>query len=388
MKKIYLSGASLCFLLAACGGGSSTSTAPVAVVTPVVTLDAVTSASAATASQLGLSALTGNSSTASVYDLVADVGDSWRLTLNQDGSFSIRVLSTQYGLSDLSGTYSKTTSGSLVTLTGANGSFDLKLDTRTSTLVGRVKLGAIAATVTGSSYALPASLSNLAGIYNFIGKGRNASNGGSPSTVAGTISLDASGKSVTVCVGGQANANGTCSNVSTQTAAQAPVTLTVQTNNADGRLHLQQNGSEFGTLTVQAGDRGAVLVFDHYGYNTDTPPVMRSGALYAVKQQALTGSELNGSWDCADAGTAIASLSVSGSVIQATLLPSTTAATNNLSFNKVNDANNLFSINGFAVNVASGDSISQGALVLPLSSSLFAVERVAAKSVALCRLSK
>ncbi|MDF6509565.1 hypothetical protein NLO46_25340, partial [Escherichia coli] len=85
--------------LTACGGGgdgsgsSSTSTSGGSTTT-APQQDAVSQSSAALVAQTGATAVPGTTSTAQAFDLTADIGDTWRVVLNQDGSFTIKVLST------------------------------------------------------------------------------------------------------------------------------------------------------------------------------------------------------------------------------------------------------------------------------------------------------
>jgi hypothetical protein len=376
LKKMFV--AVLATTLAACGGSSSTfsnSGSPTTSPTP----DPVATASTTVASQLGLTAVPGNTSIAQAYDLTADIGDTWRLVLNQDGSYTITVLQTQYGLTNASGTYTQSTNGNFVTLTGANGSFTLVLDTRTKTIAGTVTLGSKTSGVSGSGYASPSDLTKLAGDYFYIGTTRNAADGSSPGFVGGTFRVAANGTDITLCDGGLINASGTCDAVAGG-GTPTQVALTMVKNSTDGLTHVQMSGSDFGILSVQAGDRGAVLVIDRFGLNQSG--VMRTGVMYATKQQVLAGTELNDTWSCVDRGTAVGTVTINGTTLTTTLADGATD-TETLYYNQVNGTS-LSPANGIVTSVVNGEAVSDGVLILPLSSSLFVVERDSTQSVAVC----
>lgn len=383
MKANLLVAALLISTLAGCGGGGSDSTAATSNSTPATpTPDAVTTASDTVASQIGATAVSGNTSTAQAFDLTADIGDTWRLVLNQDGSYTIKVLSTQYGLTDTSGTYTQSASGNFVVFTGASGSFVLTLDKRTQTIAGTVTMAGKSSAVAGSGYAVPADTSKLAGDYVYIGSTHNAVDGGSPGFVGGSFRIAANGTDLTLCDGGLINAGGTCDAVPSG-GTPNQVALTLVKNSTDGLTHMQLSGSDFGILSVQAGDLGPVLVIDRFGYNTATPPVLRTGAVYAVKQQALAGTEANGTWTCTDRGTAVGTVTVDGTTLTATPAGGGQTDTETLYYNQINGTS-LSPANGMVTSVVNGESVANGVVLLPLSSSLFVVERDAQKSVALC----
>ena len=384
---LVLSAAALA--LTACGGGdgsgsTSTSTSSGSSTT-TTTQDAVSQSSAALVAQTGATAVPGTTSTAQAFDLTADIGDTWRLVLNQDGTFSIKVLSTQYSLTDISGTYTQSTSGSFTTYTGTstNGSFTLKLDTRTHIMGGNVVLRTRNSSVAGTGYSVPSDTTKLAGDYFYIGATRNASDGSSPSFVGGTFRVATNGTDVTLCDSGLINASGTCNAVA-GSSTPSQVALKLVRNATDGLTHVQLSGSDFGILSFQAGDRGPVLVIDRFGYNQATPPVLRTGVIYASKQQVLSGSELNGSWTCTDRGTTIGTVTINGTTVKtADASGASTAGT--LYFNNISTNTGLVAVNGAATSVVNGQAPSSGVILLPLSSSMFAVERDAAQSVATCR---
>ncbi|MGM3277375.1 hypothetical protein [Ralstonia sp. 24A2] len=371
--------------LTACGGGGdgSTSTAGSGT-TPAAPApqDAVSQSSAALVAQTGATAVPGTTASAQAFDLTADIGDTWRLVLNQNGTFTIKVLSTQYNLTDTSGTFTQSTSGNIVTFIGANGSFTLKLDTRTQTISGTVMLGSRTSGVAGSGYTVPADTTKLAGDYFYIGATRNASNGGSPSFVGGTFRIAANGTDMTLCDSGLVNASGACDAVAGSNSP-GQFALKLVKNTSDGLTHVQLAGSDFGLLSFQAGDRGPVLVIDRFGYNQATPPVLRTGAVYAAKQRVLAGTEANGSWECTDHGTLIGTVTFNGTTVQ-TADTSGQPTAETLYYNSISTNTGLVPVNGAAASVVNGQAASAGVIVLPLSSSLLVVERDAAQSVAVC----
>ncbi|OFJ48339.1 hypothetical protein BA896_004605 [Janthinobacterium lividum] len=157
--------------LSACGGGSDGGAPevpvkpPVVVTPPVVPADSVTLASQAVAKEAGLNIIAGASADESVYDVAADIGDTWRITFDSvKKTYAIRVLSTQFGLSDRSGTFSASTSGNLTTYTDTATDFSVTVDARTRLLSGNIKLGNMVSTVSGSGYAV-SDVAKLAGNY-------------------------------------------------------------------------------------------------------------------------------------------------------------------------------------------------------------------------------
>ncbi|MCL6484226.1 MAG: hypothetical protein I4O49_08590, partial [Janthinobacterium lividum] len=306
--------------LSACGGGSDGGAPevpvkpPVVVTPPVVPADSVTLASQAVAKEAGLNIIAGASADESVYDVAADIGDTWRITFDSvKKTYAIRVLSTQFGLSDRSGTFSASTSGNLTTYTDTATDFSVTVDARTRLLSGNIKLGNMVSTVSGSGYAV-SDVAKLAGNYIFLGIMRNASNGAFPFHPKGTLKIAADG-AAQLCNGGVFNAQGVCSAVSPQLAAEN-ASLTLVKDAKSGLLVARQGDQDFGIVHVHAGDRGLALFIDRYGRNQEN--VMRVGTIVAAKQQKI-GTELNGSYACAAQG-------ISGKIVVA---GSTATVTNN-----------------------------------------------------------
>lgn len=378
--------------LAACGGGDGGADAGTGTPTPgnstsAPTQDTVSQSSAALVAQTGATAVPGTTSTAQAFDLTADIGDTWRLILNQNGSFTIKVLSTQYNLTDISGTYTQSISGNFTTYSGSGstGSFSLRLDTRTRTIVGQVVLGTRSSSVAGTGYSVPANTGTLAGDYFFLGATRNAVDGGSSSIVAGTFRLSANGTDITLCDSGLINNLGTCDTPNGSSIKATQVALKLVPNAADGLMHVQQNGTDFGILSFQAGDRGPVLTIDRFGNNQATPPVLRTGAIYAGKQQILVQTVANGIWFCQDRGVQIGSIAIDGGRAQTADANGQNQTIETIYYNDINTGNSMVSVDGVATLVVSNQPVETGVLFLPLSSSLSIVERDAQRSVAVCR---
>ena len=119
--------------VAACGGGNSESTVAVLPI-PVVSVDLVADASKSVATSIGATVIAGASSDEEVFNMAADIGDSWQLILNnKTGTYTIKVLISQYGLtSTTAASFTKTTSGAIVTIKDATGKALLvQIDTRT-----------------------------------------------------------------------------------------------------------------------------------------------------------------------------------------------------------------------------------------------------------------
>ncbi len=113
-------------------------------------------------------------------------------------------------------------------------------------------------------------------------------------------------------------------------------------------------------------------------------PVLRTGVIYASKQQVLSGNELNGSWTCTDRGTTIGTVTINGTTVK-TADASGVSTAETLYFNDISTNTGLVAVNGAATSVVNGQAPSSGVILLPLSSSMFVVERDAAQSVASCR---
>ena len=351
--------------LSACGGGGDHA-APEAPVTPPVVVtpvaDPVTVASQAVAAQAGLAVIAGANADETVYDVAADIGDTWRITF--DGvkkTYAIRVLSTQFGLSDRSGTFSAVTVGNLTTYTATD--FSVTVDARTRLLSGNIKLGNMASTVSGTGYAV-GDVARLAGSYIFLGAMRNASNGGDRFNPKGSLKVAADG-SAQLCNGGVFNAQGVCSAVSPQLEAEnADLTLVKDAKN--GLLVARQGGQDFGIVHVHAGDRGLALFIDRYSRNQEN--VLRVGTIVAAKQQKI-GSEIAGTYACVAPGIS-AKIEIAGNT--ATLTNNTTGKTHaeTITANKLGLGAQAVDFDGIAVFKDPADVPADYSMFMPVSSSM------------------
>lgn len=351
--------------LSACGGGSDGGT-PAAPVTPPVVVtpvaDPVTVASQAVAAQAGLAVIAGANADETVYDVAADIGDTWRITFdNVKKTYAIRVLSTQFGLSDRSGTFSAVTVGNLTTYTATD--FSVTVDARTRLLSGNIKLDNMASTVSGTGYAV-GDVARLAGSYIFLGAMRNASNGGDRFNPKGSLKVAADG-SAQLCNGGVFNAQGACSAVSPQLEAEnADLTLVKDAKN--GLLVARQGGQDFGIVHVHAGDRGLALFIDRYSRNQQN--VLRVGTIVAARQQKI-GSEIAGSYACAAPGIS-AKIEIAGNT--ATLTNNTSGKTHaeTITVNKLGLGAQAADFDGIAVFKDPADVPADYSMFMPVSSSM------------------
>ena len=351
--------------LVACGGGGGGGTA---VAPPAPTADAVTTAaSVAVAASIGATVIAGASSDEEVYNLTADIGDSWQLVINnKTNKYVVKMLAPSlYNLNTTApATFIKTTVGTVVTIKDELGSaMSVQIDTRTKTVGGNITVGGKAAAVAGSGYVI-ADVGKLAGNYLFIGASHNL-NGTGPGTAVGSFIVAANGIDITVCDGGIV-VNGACAVVP---GSNSTVVLTKQLKIVkDGALLRIKDGvKDFGILHVSAGDRGPVLIIDRFGIGDDGAP--RAGAFFASKSTKLTGTEFNGNWTCSSRGNDIAVLAISGTNYTNTI--KTTANQGTLQYNKVvNNANVAIDLDGVLIAKNNLEQLQDASLVLPLSSSL------------------
>ena len=352
-------------VLSACGGGSDGSSpeapvTPPVVVTPVA--DPVTVASQAVAAQAGLTVIAGANADETVYDVAADIGDTWRITFDSaKKTYAIRVLSTQFGLVDRSGTFSATTTGHLTTYTETD--FSVTVDARTRLLTGTVKLGNMHSNVSGTGYAVT-DVAKLAGNYIFLGAMRNASNGGDRFNPKGSLKVAADG-SAQLCNGGVFNAQGVCSAVAPQLDAEN-ASLTLVRDAARGLIIARQGDQDFGIVHAHAGDRGLALFIDRYSRNQQN--VLRVGTIVAAKQQKI-GTEIAGSYTCAAPGIS-AKIVVAGST--ATITNNTAGKTHaeTITINKLGLGAQAVDFDGIAVFKDPADVPADYSMFMPVSSSM------------------
>ena len=362
--------------LVACGGGdggssggtAATSSASTAAAAPTNNTAATDSAN--TASNIGATTIAGASSDEEVYNLAADVGDSWQLVLNnKTNTYVVKVLVSQFNLSTTTAApFTKTTVGTVTTLRDASGgALSVQIDTRTKTASGNVKVGSKTASVTGSGYVI-ADLGKLAGNYFFAGSVRNTLNGQFRDTPLGGFIISANGTDITVCDGSIA-INGACVAVSSSSPVVKSKALKV-TKDAAGLMRIMDGTKDFGILHVSAGDRGPVLILDRFGLNDEIPAVSRTGVFYGAKSAKLAGTEFDGNWTCSNSGSDIATLVVNGTGY--TVNARNASAQGTLQYNKiyVGASKSVVDVNGTLIVKNNAETLNDASLVLPLSSSL------------------
>lgn len=407
---------SLCAAAAvtACGGGGGDTTAN----SPASYN--IAAASNNTATSVGVVAITADSSDTaaltgadSVVDMTAAVGDSWRLVYNSSTkAFKLRAVSSSYGLSGYSdqGTLTKTVSGTIETYSGAfgtsntanSGSVSIKLDTRTKSVVGSVTWRdgsntAVTSDVTGTTLAPNSTaVAGLAGNYVFANQARNHSGAPYPSSSAGTLNIDSSGR-VSICPG-KRYTGGVCNKVDGTTptdGTETPYTLQL-TATAGQPLTLSAVGTK--TLTfpsgntgvrahVQAGDLGPVLVVDQ-DWMADDGVTRRTGIFLAARISTIDASKFPGSFYC----PGVTINGVSGATATATATSATVtnaggSATATVSLNKVYDIGAGVERDFPGVFYIEGSS--NGVLTrqhgFSLSSSLFVYQNASAERLNFCQ---
>lgn len=391
MKKAIVLALAAVAVLSACGGGgdsaSTTAAVGVSATTPPVApaIDQVTAASTAVAAQANLALITA-SADEEAYDVVADIGDSWRIIFNtKTGAYTISVTESQFGLRSETGAATRVVNGNFVTYTATSpGRFVLVIDNRTKSIAGNVTLGGKSTTVAGTGYAA-ANLTGLAGTYTFFGAVRDASGGTNPQITAGQVFVNATGTSVAVCDSGRFNATNQCVAVGSSVPSTATLALT---RTATGQLRLTTpNGSNFGILNISAGDRGPVLLLDRFGFNnTGTGSVLRVGRIYAVKQSRLSGSEFDGNFSCSASGVEQGTVVVSGTSLTATERSTGAVSREVLTYNQVVAPGAVVAFDGVLNTRVTNEPADTGANILALSSSLAVVNGGPGKlSSFLCR---
>lgn len=372
-------------VLAACGGGGG------ADANDQATAPTVSDAAATNLATMGGTLISNDPATES-FDVLASIGDTWRLTVTKDtGAYTLTPNNSQYGLTAESGTLTRTVSGDFVTYALAN-KVDLKQDTRTGALTGSMTVGSQSATVSGTPYQV-ANSSKLAGIYTFMGTTREKVGGSSPEFFAGQMLISTDGATATLCIGGQVDTSGNCIDVDktdTKTPEKGVIAIAKDTGANGGFYKLSVTGSDnlihdWGNLLVGNGDLGPVLLIDRFGNGDNgTSSTVRVGNFYAVKSQTLKGSEFNGTWKC---GTSNGTATVIASTGKATITnpnenPSTWSE--ELSYNTVNAwDNSKLTFAGYMTSQMPGEP-SSSVLILPLSVSMAVVENDSTRGIGIC----
>ncbi|PUE06701.1 hypothetical protein B9Z51_12170 [Limnohabitans sp. T6-5] len=347
--------------LSACGGGSSSTPDQ----TNNNTDSADTQVSAAATSNA--SAMGAELMASGVYDLMADIGDTWRVTLNtNNNTFTLKVVSTAYGLRDLQGTISAgTATGSRTSYTLQTGGSDigkLTTDSSTQSVSGNLKIGNKEASVSGTAYKATA-LSKLAGTYNFMMASRDAVSGGSLDFGVGQIRIAADGTRASLCRSGQFVSD-ICTSVGGSTPQEASVALSLDSN---GLITF----ANFGKATVIASNLGKALTLDMN--RTNEEGYLRTGVWYLSEVKSLSESAINGNWTCNLGGQSSNTLAITGTSVTGAGLGNVT--TGKVKYNNINHTDNTwFPWAGFAAGGATTDPVSDYSLVLPLSATLVVME--------------
>lgn len=322
-----------------------------------------------------------------VYDVVADVGDLWQITLDTlANTFTLKVVSTAYGLADANGTISTGTSD------GTRTSYTLKntqnvemgslvTDKSTRSVAGNMTLGNVKTSVTGSADK-STELSKLAGTYNFIMYGRNAeATLRLPDTGAGQAVVSADGTEMTLCLDSTVNKEGQC--VAVVDSVQ-PEKATLQISlDEQGRLVMTRNGQAFGRATLLPSNLGKALQMDMYNQNEEG--VWRTGVFYFAEAKAVREGVINGAWTCSGRGTNATNISILNSSGSAKNLETDKSMAAVFKYNQVANNNGLLEVNGFVSGGASSDAVKDYDLFMPLSSSLLINEVTGDSQLRMCR---
>ena len=358
--------------LVACGGGGSSTPVAGDVPAPTVAAATVTSLSAAVATDIGATVIAGASTDEELYNIAANIGDSWQLVLNnKTNTYVMKVLVSQYGLtSTVEAPFTKTSDGTFTTIKSTNGTaLNIQIDTRTKTLAGNATVGAKTASMAGSGYNVTSTVP-LAGTYFYIGAARNVSNGQFPDNPVGSFNVASNGTDITVCDKG-IFINGTCAAVPNSGFTASSRLLKVRRDTANGLLRITDGAKDFGVLHVNAGDRGPVLILDRFGFNDEN--VLRAGVFFGGKSVKLAGTEFNGTFICSRNSADIATVVVTGT--NYTVKNALSSKSGTLQYNKIISSNgqSAIDVDGALIAKNNDELLSQASLVIPLSSSLAVV---------------
>lgn len=335
------------------------------------------------------------------YNLTLSVGDTWQLALSpSDKKYTLTVLQGAFDAatdSRYSGSYDDSTPG-LITGTDSSSqqSFQFQVDAGTGSITGTLNMQTasgqpLVAAATGTSYATPTDLGRLKGSYFFMMASRNAGNGSSPERIGGQARIGDDGKQLLVCAQGLFDQAGNCTSPDSH-AKQELHTFALARDARTGLVKVSDDKGPQGWLNFQVTDLGGYSIFfDRLGYNTDTPPVNRTGTAYLTRTPLLTAGALDGNWHCTDAfnpswhsDVTIRGLSLNW------VDASAQTGTEQLYLNQVtNDAGKLLDLPGVITTVVQGGTLqNDAAIIQPVSTALFTVEREAANSLGMCQRKK
>lgn len=361
--------------LTACGGGStgpSNPSKPDVTQSPTDT-EINTAATQNTAGTGGL--LIGSDANREIYDLVADIGDSWQLILDKvNKTYTLYVISTAYDLRDTSagtrGSFvTKSTQGSrtVYALTPTGGTVtELTTDSSTRSVAGNLTIGGKNATVSGTAIKAT-DLGKLAGLYNFVRSASNARNGEFPDTGFGQMLISSDGTTATACLGGVFSAS-TCTKVVDNVEAESAVfKLAI---NASGRINFNtaDGTASFGLANLLPSNLGKALMIDQY--NTNQEGVKRTGTWHLSEAKSLTSGVFDGQWRCAGRGADSNSITVTGDSVKAKNLSTGSTLDGVFKYNQAPTASGLKTLAGFIAGGASTDALSDYDWFLPLSSTM------------------
>lgn len=356
--------------LTACGGDSDSPTSENVSPTPSMDTSVATSASSNADAMGGINISSDN--TKEIFDLVADIGDSWQIKLDKIAkTFDLTVIKSQYGLKAISGTFtSDSTSGSRtsykLSTISAPSIGALITDSSTQSVTGTMTVGDVSASVSGTAKQAT-ELKKLAGTYNFMMATRNLtpSNGNfNRDMAAGQILISPDGTTATMCHGGVFQ-NGVCTSLDTSVPETASLKLALDS----GRISVKVGDLDFGTATVLASNLGKALQLDQFGLNQEG--VMRTGVAYLAEAKTLDARALNGQWLCTAQGKPWNTLTASGETGSSKNLATGTVMDATFKFNKINThEGKLLDVAGFISGGARTDGVSDYTLILPVSSTL------------------
>lgn len=366
--------------LTACGGGTST---PAAEKTSEQ-VSPSNSAAAANATATGATAISTDANKL-VFDLVADVGDSWQMTLDKTAkTFVLKVVQTQYDVPETTGTFtSSTASGGRITYTltdtAKNAIGTLTADDATQSAAGNIEVkasngNAVSTAVSGTAFKATA-LEKLAGTYNFVRASRNAGNGQHPDSGAGQALIAADGKTMKLCLLGTF-VNGTCTSIVGEgTPEEGTLNLALD---SFGRIAVSSVidgvSTTFGLGSIVASDLGKAFLIDRYGKNEEG--VMRTGAFYLAEAKKVSTSVADGTWHCYQQGKHWNTLTLKGESGQSTNIATGAKLDAKFTYNglhaqhMITNEFKFFNWNGIMSGGASTDALSEYTDALALSSTL------------------
>ncbi|MFZ4552549.1 MAG: hypothetical protein ACOYNB_12070 [Aquabacterium sp.] len=404
MKKAlsYAAVSTVLVTLSACGGGGDSSDQTV---TPRSLSQQTVTDTGATLMTPTTSEQTDVSGADKAFDLVATVGDSWRIVLNTTGkTFKVYTLGSSYDavqayvgsnlqiLDDGDFTYYY---GNVNGNWGSN--IQIAVDKRTQTVTGWVTQAAqaggvssISSRVLGSAYQV-SNPAKLAGDYVYLRTTSYTATNGVTSygDEPGHMRLKWDGAYLTglLCPKSRISADDQLcvddAGVGTTSGPVTPLPLTFGQDSQTGRIYLatydrQNRGDIFyrNNINVQMGDRGAVIAMD---YDFRNPLGARYlGAIHAVKEATLKQADVTTTMECITSSSRSASRQMTLQLKSDNTYTYTWNSTGSVEsgtyvINKITDGfSNTTNIKGGVVLTDSSGNTNPKTL-LPLSSSIWAL---------------